>query len=352
MPAGTGDTTGNEERVTELSAVTRVHFDEPAALMGALAGAAISLTPLPSGTFSVDFTDIHLGDVVLSRGACSPLLLAVTVAPDFILLNLPLTNTDTLMLNGQALPERGFGLHGPGSRILRINPRPNRYALIQLRTAAAAVGLPAARAALGAEPGASVVLAAADADWSRLARLVNAAMDLAEQSPDIFETEPPRAALRATLLGVAEALIEGAHADERSSRRAQTPQAWQRVVMGAEEYLTRHLDRPIYTEELCRELGVSPAALSDAFRGTLAMSPHRYLKLRRLNMVRAALLQPDGGPILVKSVALSHGFWHLGQFARDYREAFGETPSETLSRSAHPPEAKAPAGQAEPTASD
>jgi AraC family ethanolamine operon transcriptional activator len=34
----------------------------------------------------------------------------------------------------------------------------------------------------------------------------------------------------------------------------------------------------------------------------------------------------------VKSVALSHGFWHLGQFARDYRETFGETPTETLAR--------------------
>jgi AraC family transcriptional regulator, ethanolamine operon transcriptional activator len=34
----------------------------------------------------------------------------------------------------------------------------------------------------------------------------------------------------------------------------------------------------------------------------------------------------------VKAVALSHGFWHLGQFAHDYRVAFGEAPSETLAR--------------------
>jgi AraC family ethanolamine operon transcriptional activator len=34
----------------------------------------------------------------------------------------------------------------------------------------------------------------------------------------------------------------------------------------------------------------------------------------------------------VKAVALSHGFWHLGQFAHDYRVSFGESPSETLAR--------------------
>jgi AraC family ethanolamine operon transcriptional activator len=34
----------------------------------------------------------------------------------------------------------------------------------------------------------------------------------------------------------------------------------------------------------------------------------------------------------VKSVALDLGFWHLGYFARDYRERFGESPSQTLAR--------------------
>ena len=33
---------------------------------------------------------------------------------------------------------------------------------------------------------------------------------------------------------------------------------------------------------------------------------------------------------MVKSVALAHGFWQLGNFAHDYRAMFGELPSETL----------------------
>ena len=62
------------------------------------------------------------------------------------------------------------------------------------------------------------------------------------------------------------------------------------------------------------------------------ISPHRFLKLRRMSMVRAALRPYEGRMPLIKSVALAHGFWHLGQFAHDYRATFGETPSDTLVR--------------------
>ncbi|MFV2073945.1 MAG: helix-turn-helix domain-containing protein, partial [Thermoanaerobaculales bacterium] len=37
-------------------------------------------------------------------------------------------------------------------------------------------------------------------------------------------------------------------------------------------------------------------------------------------------------PTLVTDVANSWGFWHMGQFAADYRRQFGELPSETLRR--------------------
>ena len=49
-------------------------------------------------------------------------------------------------------------------------------------------------------------------------------------------------------------------------------------------------------------------------------------------MVRNLLRSREGPAPLVKSVALAHGFWHLGQFAIDYRAMYGEMPSETLAR--------------------
>jgi AraC family ethanolamine operon transcriptional activator len=92
------------------------------------------------------------------------------------------------------------------------------------------------------------------------------------------------------------------------------------------------MDRPIYTEELCNVLAVSASSLAEAFRAVFDVSPHRFLKLRRMSMVRAALRSDEGPVPLVKSVALAHGFWHLGQFAHDYGATFGEMPSETLAR--------------------
>ena len=103
-------------------------------------------------------------------------------------------------------------------------------------------------------------------------------------------------------------------------------------MAAADEYLRAHLARPIYTEELCSALGISPATLAAAFGATFGISPHRFLKLRRLAMVRNLLRSREGPAPLVKSVALAHGFWHLGQFAIDYRAMYGEMPSETLAR--------------------
>ena len=56
------------------------------------------------------------------------------------------------------------------------------------------------------------------------------------------------------------------------------------------------------------------------------------IPFRVMSLARMALQSRDGSVPLVKSVALGHGFWHLGQFAHDYRNTFGEAPSETLER--------------------
>jgi AraC family transcriptional regulator, ethanolamine operon transcriptional activator len=62
------------------------------------------------------------------------------------------------------------------------------------------------------------------------------------------------------------------------------------------------------------------------------LSPHAYLKRRRLVLVRRALQSAHDGPVLVRSVALGHGFWHLGRFARDYAAMFREMPSEIVGK--------------------
>jgi transcriptional regulator GlxA family with amidase domain len=53
----------------------------------------------------------------------------------------------------------------------------------------------------------------------------------------------------------------------------------------------------------------------------------------RLRHAREMLATPDH-ETSVTSVAFVCGFGNLGHFARDYRETFGERPSETLARAA------------------
>ena len=56
-----------------------------------------------------------------------------------------------------------------------------------------------------------------------------------------------------------------------------------------------------------------------------------FLKSIRLKHARAALMSGDPG-ISVTTTAFRCNFASPGHFARDYRDAFGELPSETVFR--------------------
>ena len=60
--------------------------------------------------------------------------------------------------------------------------------------------------------------------------------------------------------------------------------------------------------------------------------PMNYLRHLRLHRVRAALtyVSQTRSPVAVTAVASRWGFVHLGRFAQQYRQLFGEAPSETL----------------------
>ena len=79
---------------------------------------------------------------------------------------------------------------------------------------------------------------------------------------------------------------------------------------------------PIYSEALARQVGVSVRSMHDAVRRFRGMSLHRYLRLRRLWLVRKQLLV---GTQSVKACALAFGFWHLGDFSASYRLQFGNS---------------------------
>lgn len=103
-----------------------------------------------------------------------------------------------------------------------------------------------------------------------------------------------------------------------------------RVVSAAKDFLDANLARPLYRDDLCAALGVSRRKLHDAFIAAVGLTPPSYLKMRRLTLGRRALKAAPKGRSIIKTIALTHGFWHLGYFAKDYRDLFGELPSQTV----------------------
>lgn len=61
------------------------------------------------------------------------------------------------------------------------------------------------------------------------------------------------------------------------------------------------------------------------------MGPIRYLTLRRMNLVRRALLRADPSKVTVTRIVTDHGFWELGRF-RSPTARCSRSPSETLRR--------------------
>lgn len=105
------------------------------------------------------------------------------------------------------------------------------------------------------------------------------------------------------------------------------------IVKKAEEISQSYINKPLTLKQLCDALETSSSALYYGFQDIFGMSPMAiYIKIQRLNGVRRALKKADPSAIMVMKLAHEWGFWSPGHFARDYRQMFGELPSETLRR--------------------
>jgi transcriptional regulator GlxA family with amidase domain len=86
------------------------------------------------------------------------------------------------------------------------------------------------------------------------------------------------------------------------------------------------LETPLTRAALAREAGISLRQLERLFRHHIGRGIHGHYRFLRLERARQ-LLRETTLPVL--DVALATGFASSSQFARAYRRAFGEPPSET-----------------------
>lgn len=308
--------------------------DDPDAFAASLQGGSFEYLPLPGAAFRGTLRLLQLADVVVQQAADGPHITRATLQPGTAALILPLRYPGGLpSANGVDLRRWDALLVPGGVEFYVACPAAHDWA---------AVALPLDLLAEWAEwapppvrvPGAVSILGLLPDRAARLGAALSASAELAERMPEALAEPGCAEGLAMSLRELIEANLT-ADVDVQPQSRA-TREAL-RVVHDAEAYLRAHVERPIHRDELCKVLCVSQRKLHGAFKAIVGVSPSAYLKTRRLVLARRALQAGDGAQALVKSVALSHGFWHLGYFARDYRGLFGEFPSQTLAAAGRSP---------------
>jgi len=118
--------------------------------------------------------------------------------------------------------------------------------------------------------------------------------------------------------------------DSQPTDRLKLTSRKQIVLQRAQDYMEANTNKPITVLELAQASGSCVRTLEYVFRDYFGVTPKAYLKSRRLVAVRHELLRSLHSKSSISEIAQRWGFWHLSQFATDYRRFFGELPSETL----------------------
>ena len=108
------------------------------------------------------------------------------------------------------------------------------------------------------------------------------------------------------------------------------------AVRTVEEFIEANWDRPVDIQTMTLVAKVSARSLFRQFKKDRGYSPADFAKRIRLNHARE-MLEQAGGEASVTQIAFRCGFQNPGHFARDFRLAFGELPSEILRKSARRP---------------
>lgn len=165
-----------------------------------------------------------------------------------------------------------------------------------------------------------------DAQGVALGVRLSSLIDDAQRNPGHLEYAATRKMFRDAMLGMfLDALERGIGVERRDITHA----TYSDIVSRCEKHLRDRPEEPVTVLELCRALRCSRRTLQTSFQRVADVTPVGYLRTIRLNAVRRMLRTTSVQQLGVGEAAASWGFTHLGYFAREYRDLFGELPSQT-----------------------
>ena len=315
---------------------TRVlRLSDPLLCRAAFAGADFETFPTARGDFRLDITQVHLNRLRMVRYRMSlPQVSAITIKPDRRVIGF-LTES-----RSPAAYYRGTKLL-PGDIVINKSDVAHQRTEADLSGGAMSLPVDELNAEIAAVIGGDVlekldrpVVRPGPALMSRLLKLHKAVGRLAHDTPEVLELPEVRRALEEQLIHLmVRCLAEGAGVETTTGGRRHDA-----IITRFEDFLAEHPDRPLYLTEICAGIGVAERTLRASCEQHLGMGPIRFLTLRRMHLVRRALVRAEPEETTVTRVVTDHGFWELGRFSVAYRALFGESPSDTLRRFAERPE--------------
>lgn len=306
---------------------TVLRLTDPLACQAAIQGAEIEVFPTSRGRFDTEITKVRFERLWMQRFHSSlPQIITVVHKPDRKAISFitepkspRLQYCGIDVLPGDIIVNRTEIIHK------RFDPD-IRNGAMSLPAGEVDAAFEAVTGREFSESQQKAIMRPDPATMSRMLRLHKAVGQLAHEAPEVLTLPEVARAMEEQLLHLMiRCLAEGTRATTTTGSRRHDA-----IVDRFEAYLEANLDRPLYLTEICAAIGAAERTLRAACEEHLGMGPIRYLTLRRMHLVRRALLRADPSNSTVTRIVTNHGFWELGRFSVAYRTLFGESPSETL----------------------
>ena len=148
---------------------------------------------------------------------------------------------------------------------------------------------------------------------------------------EIERPDPSLPALAALRDALFTAILTGGGHNATARLVAPAPRVAPACVRRAEEYIWAHAAELISLEDLVAVTGVPARSLQAAFQRFRGTSPMNFLRQRRLDLARQRFLDKSAHAT-VGNVIRELGLGSAGRFSVEYKQRFGESPSETIAR--------------------
>jgi AraC-like DNA-binding protein len=312
-----------------MPAVGTSIFTDPDAYQAGFRGAAINLVLTREGAFKARLTWMELPNLHLLHSQESQArIVRIVPVRKRVCVAVPTQFDPPVTWNGVELQSGDIVLQGRGAPAHQRTSGISRWTYISMapevlaRYGQALAGLDLV------PPRGCRVLRPPTLAAARLRRLHARARRLAETKPKIAAHRQVVRALEHDLLhALVNCLTGGGARDDAAARQRHAD-----IMNRFERLLAAQGCRQISAAEICGSIHVSERTLRVCCAEFLGMGPGRYIRLRRLNLVRGALRRANPATTSVSELARRYGFSELGRFAIWYRTLFGEPPSATLRR--------------------